>query len=137
MKKIAIFTAIMCFSSVSWAEIVVDVLKIAGKSKFEVAAYLGKPSLCANSKYGLKCEYVKAQTEVVFIKGKADWITIEDIDGIPYSKDALKVLGLKSVSPSFSNDIVIRWESIQGLREVSIFKGSTFSDYAHIKTKTK
>ncbi len=136
MKKIVMFTAVMCFSSVAWAGLVVDVLKIAGKSKAEVTTYLGKPSSCGNSKYGVKCQYVKGQTEIVFIKGKADWITIEDIDGIPFSKDALQVLGLKNISPSFSNDIVIRWDSIQGLKEVSIFKGGTFSDYAYIKTKT-
>jgi len=95
MKKI-IPTIILAFSvSIAHAEPIVDVIKITGKSQKDVAAHLGKEILCGKSKYGKKCQYKKGETEVVFINGKADWITVEDIDNIPFSKSALSALGLK------------------------------------------
>ncbi len=129
---IAVFTA-----STAYAEPIVDVLKIAGKSESEVESYLGAPESCGESKYGNKCQYTKGETEIVFIKGKADWITIEGIDSVPFSKTALTVLGLKEATPSYKNNFTLRWNSIQGLIEVSLFKGESNSDYAYIKTKTK
>jgi hypothetical protein len=128
----AVFT-----TTVTHAEPIVDVLKIAGKSENEVAKHLGAPSSCGKSKHGNKCQYAKGKTEIVFINGKADWITVEGIDSITFSKSALAALGLKEANPSFSNNFSLRWDSIQGLMEVSLFKGSSKSDYAYIKAKTK
>mgnify|MGYP005857358815 CR=1 FL=1 len=131
-------TAILAvFFSSAHAEAIVDVTKIAGKSEKEVSSYLGKPSSCGNSKHGTKCKYKKGETEIIFIKGKADWLTVEGIDHIPFSKSALSAIGLKEERPSFSNNFILRWNSIQGLMEVSIFKGASKSDYAYIKVKTK
>lgn len=79
----------------------------------------------------------KGETEIVFINGNADWITIEDIDEIPFNKSALSAIGLKEARPSFSSNLTLRWNSIQGLMEVSIFKGTSKADYAYIKVKTK
>ena len=119
------------------ADPVIDVLKVAGKSQKEVASLLGAPSSCSKSKYGTKCQYKKGETEAVFIRGKADWITIEGIDHVPFSQKALTAIGLKVSSPAFKSGYTLRWNSIQGLREVSIFKGSSSSDYAYIKAFTK
>lgn len=116
---------------------IIDVTKIAGKTELEVSSQLGKPFSCSKSKYGNKCLYKTGQMEIVFINKKADWITVEDIDSIPFSKNALSVLGLKVSNPSFQNSFSMRWESIQGLKEVSLFKGASTSDYAYIKVKTK
>ncbi len=137
MRKF-IFIAIATFAATAaYAEPIVDVLKIAGKSESEVASYLGAPKSCGKSKYGNKCQYIKGETEIVFIHGKADWITIEGIDSVPFSKSALAALGLKEANPAFKNNFTLRWNSIQGLMEVSLFKGASNSDYAYIKTKTK
>lgn len=137
MRKIVIAVLVTFLSSVAYAAPVVDVTKIAGKTESNIIAYLGKPISCSSSKYGKKCQYKKGETEIVFINGKADWITIEGIDSIPFSKSALTALGLKKTNPSFSNKFTLRWNSIQGMREVSIFKGASNSDYAYIKVKTK
>lgn len=137
MRRILFVAMAVLAPTVANAEPIVDILKIAGKAESEVALYLGGPSSCSHSKYGEKCNYEKGETEIVFINGKADWITVEGIDSIPFSRSALPSLGLKEASPSFSNNFTLRWNSIQGLIEVSLFKGSANSDYAYIKTKTK
>lgn len=124
-------------ASTVYAEIIVDVTKIAGKSEKQVAAYLGEPYSCGQSKYGKKCQYKKGETEIVFINNKADWITVEGVDQVPFTKSALKALGLKVVTPAFSNDFILRWNSVQGLSEVSIFKGASLCGYAYVKWKTK
>ncbi|HXA01273.1 MAG TPA: hypothetical protein VNW99_04750 [Cytophagaceae bacterium] len=61
-----------------------DVEKISGKSKEEIAQYLGEPS--SQEKVTVKgdisnCDkvsYVDGLVEVIFIKDKADWIKIND-----------------------------------------------------------
>jgi len=137
MKRNIIVTALLVYTGLVQAEPIVDITKIAGKGESEVARYLNKPISCSKSKYGKNCQYKKGETEIVFIQGKADWITVEGIDNIPFSKAALIALGLKETRPSFSNNYTMRWESIEGIREVSLFKGNSSSDYAYIKVKTK
>jgi len=118
-------------------EIVVSINTIAGKTQTEVAAVLGQPSTCEPSKFGQRCYYAKGETEVVFIAGKADWITIEALDQYPFSESALAALGLKPTEPTFRSASVLRWTNIPGLREVSLFRGQTKADYAYIKVKTE
>lgn len=137
MKTLILTISILLFTASAFAAPVVDVLKIAGKSKNAVASVLGNELSCGKSKYGEKCQYQKGETEIVFINGKADWITIEGIDHLPFSSKALDAIGLKNTKPTFSNGSTLRWSSIQGLMEVSIFKGASTSDYAYIKVRTK
>ncbi len=115
---------------------VVNVPEIAGKAEEQVAAALGEPTSCEDTKQGKKCFYQPGDTEVVFISGKADWITVNALDSAPYSEDALPLLGLEKSSASFSNDFVMRWSGVPGLLEVSIFPAQDHVDYAYIKTKT-
>ncbi len=136
LRMIGMLILVLSASTV-YAEVVIDVTKIAGKSEKEVAAYLGQPWSCNQSKYGNKCQYKKGKTEIVFINNKADWITVEGIDQVSFSISAINALGLKVVTPSFSNNFILRWSSIQGLREVSIFKGTSLCGYAYVKWKTK
>jgi len=119
------------------AEPVIDVLSVTGKSKSEVASILGSPKLCSSTKYGEKCEYSKAEAEIVFINNKADWITINQLNCTPYSQDALEVIGLPKSQPSFSNSNVMRWQNKNGLLEVSLFPVGGKVDYAYIKSRTK
>ena len=118
-------------------EPILDITMIAGKLESDVAAYLGSPISCRDTRYGKSCQYTKGETEVVFIQGAADWITVEGIDEIPFNSAALEAIGLDETSPSFSNAFTLRWNSIQGIREVSIFQGARLSDYAYIKVTTQ
>lgn len=117
-------------------DMIVDVPKIAGKPQQEVTAILGEPISCEDVKQGKKCFFRRGQTEVVFISGKADWITIEALDDAPYSDDVLPHLGLEKTAATFSNENTIRWETVRGVLEVSIFSAQDGVDYAHIKTST-
>ena len=137
MKIISSTIIFLLLSTAVIAETIVDIPKIAGKSKKEVSSILGKESSCGKSKYGETCQYKKGETEIVYINGKADWITVEGIDNVPFSPKALTSIGLNKAKPSFQNNFTIRWSSIQGLMEVSIFKGASLSDYAYIKVRTK
>ena len=137
VKRIFTTAILVISASMVRAEAIIDVTKIAGKTESEVSAHIGQPSSCGNSKHGKKCQYEKGETEIVFINGKADWITVEGFDQTPFSKLALSALGLKDARPSFSNNFTLRWNSIQGLLEVSVFKGASASDYAYIKVKTE
>nr|VFK18224.1 MAG: hypothetical protein BECKLFY1418C_GA0070996_10408 [Candidatus Kentron sp. LFY] len=119
-------------------EIIVDITKIAGKSKHQVDELLGKHTTCENIKYGEKCYYEKGKTEIVFIDGKADWITVNDMGYAPYSSKALEYLGISQRKPYFeSKENGIRWNNIHGLREVLISPSGSYIFYAYIKAYTK
>ena len=138
MKYIAVFiSALFILGSATAADPVVKISDIAGKSKSAVASTLGKAKSCGSSKYGEKCTYEKGQIEIVFIKGKADWITVEALDNINYDSSALVALGLNATEPTFKNANTIRWNGINGLLEVSIFPAGKTVDYAYIKASTK
>ena len=137
MKIQKLVLSLTLFSSMSFSSTLIDVVKVAGKNQAQVAEILGKATSCSKSKYGQKCSYTVAETEIFFINGKADWITVEGIDNVPFDNTALKSIGLTPIKPSFKNNFTLRWSSIQGLGEVSIFKGATNSDYAYIKAFTK
>ncbi len=118
-------------------DVLVDVRALAGQSKDDVASIMGTPLQCSKSKYGEKCAYELVETEIVFIDGKADWITVEGIDDAPYSNDTIELLGLESTAPSFENAFTKRWDSVDGFRSVSLFKGASNADYAYIKCYTE
>ena len=135
-KYIAILLLAFSGSAIA-ASPVIDVPAIAGESKSAVAGLIGTPSACSKTKYGEKCSYSKSDTEIVFIKGKADWVTVEAMDSVPFNQSALESIGLKSTRPPFKNNFTLRWSGLNGLYEVSIFKGGNNCDYAYIKAFTK
>jgi len=53
-----------------------DLPKIAGKTQAEVEALLGEPVFCTKSGSALNCLFQENEIEIVFIDGKADWITV-------------------------------------------------------------
>lgn len=134
-----LFATLLLITSMSTQakDIIINIPNLVGKSKPEVSQVIGKPTSCVSSKYGQKCKFAKADTEIVFIKGKADWITVEGIKSLPFTDDAIEHLGFKPHGPSFSNSTVKRWESLQGLLSVSVFSDNKNSDYAYIKSYTK
>ena len=119
------------------AKPVIDVTKIAGKSKVQVEKILGTPTKTTKTKYGEKLSYKKGDTEIVFINGLADWITVEDINDVPFNKKAIISIGLEESHPVKTTDWELQWENLQGLRSISLFKGKNMSDYIYIKVKTK
>ena len=123
-------------------QLIVDVQAIVGKSQDDVKAILGEPSKCETvnpSRVGPspKCLYKGEAIEVVFIAGKADWITINALSKLDFSPAALEMFGFSQTSPSFRNDNVMRWTNLPGLHEVSLFPGQGGkSDYLYVKAVT-
>lgn len=82
--------------------IVFNIPMLAGKTETEVETLLGESVFCAKSESALNCSYRENEIEVVFIGGKADWITVysafrspsyhQKIEG-KTKADALKLLG--------------------------------------------
>ncbi len=53
-----------------------DIPFLAGKTQGEVEALIGEAVFCAKSESALNCSFQENEIEIVFIDGKADWITI-------------------------------------------------------------
>ena len=123
-------------------KLIVDVPTIVGKSQDDVKAILGEPSNCETvnpSRVGPspKCLYKGEAIEVVFIAGKADWITINALSKLDFSPAVLGMFGFSQTTPTFRNDNVMRWTNLPGLHEVSLFPGQGGkSDYLYVKAVT-
>ena len=131
---IAAFLAIQ--SASSFAAPIVEIKKIAGKSEVQVSGVLGRSVKCETIKQGKRCAYRNGQVEVVFIGGKADWMTINGMSETIFSPSALTAIGLEEREPTVRTPFLLRWEPTQGFKSVSIFKGKTGVDYAYIRSKT-
>lgn len=129
-------------------QIVLDLKKIAGKNKTEVDKVLGKSekvetfSASSTPCKNIPCEkvyYQKDKYEIVFINGKADWITINDLSQYDLKEENIEILGLPLTDPDFKNpQNVITWKNIENINEVSIFNdGSGKISYAYIKVSTE
>jgi len=122
--------------------VVVDVPAIAGKRPAQVAAILGTPTatetIRSHGKPLPKRIYRNGDVEVVYVDGKADWITVFGQGQLPFGPEVLSALGLPSTPPSFFNPLgVIRWERISGLRTVSVFPNPDgHAHYAYILVNT-
>lgn len=128
----------------------IELTSIIGRDQGAVDGALGAPSACESvspSKVGKssKCSYRDGNVEVVFIKGKADWITVYGTDSrapasaldVSFDAASLAQLGL-SGSPTATSPIGVFWKgSVQGTREVTMFgqKGGKVS-YFYVKAFT-
>lgn len=138
MSKLIGAALFLCCANATAAQAtVVDVSRLAGKTQAQVGSELKSSSKCKSSKHGTSRVYGKGKIEVVFIGGKADWITLNGLEKIPYDDTALSKLGLHEASPSFKSANVIRWTNASGFLEISIFKGRSGVDYAYIKVATQ
>lgn len=121
---------------------IIKISDVAGKYPDEVAKIFGSPTSTETvkpSRTPCPCQknsYKNGTIEIVFIKGKADWITIKGFGDAPYSEVALTLLGIEPKPATFSNDNVMRWENIPGLLSVSIFPAQGSVNYAYVKTAT-
>lgn len=132
------------FTPVSDIKPVWQIMDIAGQPQAAVEKILGQPQGdCENNKYGKSCRYTAtpAEWEIVYIKGKADWITLRD----PRIDNALTSpvwLGLPFEQPDVGTPAVLHWHKFDGLREYSVFvytspSGGKNIDYIYIKTTTE
>jgi hypothetical protein len=137
MRALLIAIAVLSSPVLLADDILIDLPGIIGKSESAVAEMVGQPTKCTSTKHGRKCIYEKAETEIVFIKGKADWITVEGIDTLPFNKNALSSIGIKAQAPSYINDFTMRWEYLQGVRSISLFGVGSNADYLYIKVYTE
>jgi hypothetical protein len=124
------------------AGVLFDIPKLAGKTQAEVEALLGEPVFCAKSESALNCSFQEDEIEIVFIDGKADWITVNGAFRSPsYSQkvegktkaEALALLGdpdfcVKAKSAlhcSFKDgDVSVSVEFIDGKVSEATVKGS-------------
>ncbi|MFC3460058.1 hypothetical protein [Massilia haematophila] len=132
---IAVFLAVQC--APAFATPIVEIKRIVGKPEAETSKVLGPSAKCEAIKQGKRCTYRNGQVEVVFIGGKADWMTINGLSQTKFSPSALTAIGLEEREPTVRTPFLMRWEPTQGFKSVSIFKGSTGVDYAYIKSKTQ
>lgn len=124
------------------AGVLFDIPKLAGKTQAEVEVLLGEPIFCAKSESALNCSFQEDEIEIVFIDGKADWITVNGTFRSPaYSQkvegktkaEALALLGdpafcVKEQSAlhcSFKDgDVSVSVEFIDGKVSETTVKGS-------------
>lgn len=118
-----------------------DLAQVAGKPKAAVEKVLGKADSCGTvspSKVGKvpKCIFQGGKVEIVFIDGKADWITVHE-PGVRFDQDAIAALGLAVRKPDFSNAFTMRWKGIGRYREVAAFAGAGNEvDYLYVRAAT-
>ncbi|MFV8442553.1 hypothetical protein [Flavobacterium sp. LB2P44] len=111
---------------------IIDVKTIIGKTESEIEKILGKAE---NSE---KKFYQKNKFEIVFIDGKSDWITINNISNFDFNSENITLLGLSSTVPSFENTTSINWNDIEKINEVIfVSNGENKIEYIYIKAYTK
>ncbi|RBN50914.1 hypothetical protein [Flavobacterium psychrolimnae] len=126
---------------------IIDVKTIIGKTESEIEKILGKSE---NSEQvspsntpckDIPCEkkfYQKNKFEIVFIDGKSDWITINNISNFDFNSENITLLGLSSTVPNFENTISIKWNDIENINDVTFFNnGENKIEYIYIKAYTK
>jgi len=140
LKRLISITATvlaLAITSMASAEVILNIPKIAGKSKADVEKEIGGANSCVQTKYGEQCFFEKGDTEIVFIDGQADWITVNKMSTVPYSKESLAALGLPIAEPVFNSASIMRWENLAGILEISLLSQGKSVNYAYIKVKTR
>lgn len=128
----------------------IDLPAIIGLDQGAADAKLGASTGCESvspSRVGKspRCSYRDGNVEVVYIKGKADWITVYGTDtrapasalDVSFDAASLAQLGL-SGTPTASSPIGVFWKgSVTGVREVTMFgqQGGKVS-YFYVKAFT-
>ena len=114
--------------------------KIAGSSGKEVEVVLGEAKW-EKTKYGPKGVYLDGAVEVVFIKDKADWITVYPTKDLAFKASAIRAyLELADRRPNFGNSYTIRWEKKDGYLQIQAIpkqKKKSAVDMLYIKTATE
>jgi hypothetical protein len=115
---------------------VIDVRKIIGKSHNEVENVLGQPASCNETYQGLSCNYEIAETEVIYIDGRADWITVSGLENIEFNHGAIRQIGLTPAAPLVQNPFRMHWASHQGLAVVSVYGSGKYVALIQVRAFT-
>jgi len=70
-------------------DLIVDMKSIVGGTPSEVAKSLGKADSISTVKQGKKHVYQAGKFEIIFINGKADWITVNNLSNIKFRRHAI------------------------------------------------
>jgi hypothetical protein len=134
------FLSVVTISPEAEAKII-DIKTISGKTPAEVSKVLGKPTKIEKSRpSGTGCNpcdkgiYQKGKYEVLFIGGKADWITINGVKA-KFNAAAISEIGLNASATTATSDL-IEWNP-KGFIKVQLHGWDGQSDYFYIKVKTK
>lgn len=137
MHFLRLLPIVLSIASTALGEPLLDIQTVAGKSPKEVQTALGKPSSTEKTKYGPKMTYRDGEVEIVYIHGKADWITVTPTKVVPFSEAALAELGLPAFAPNFSNQHVMRWEPCgRQYLSLSVFPSEKGVFYFYLKVAT-
>jgi hypothetical protein len=137
MKSLSFFAAaVFVFAGYVSAAPVVDVPQIAGQEPAVVEKALGKGIAGEKTKYGKRLLYKGGKVEIIYINGKADWITVNDLGYLAFDESAPKALGFELRKPTFKNSMVMRWEPAGKLISLSVFELNGRVDYASSKVST-
>ncbi|MBX6420199.1 MAG: hypothetical protein IRZ06_04200 [Nevskia sp.] len=115
---------------------IVEIPAIAGKTPEELRALLGAPEICETTRYSSRCRYSPGQTEVVFIDGRADWITVADFGETPFAPQALMRLGLPQAPPVARDAEQMQWSELAGLKRVQLVGDGKRIEFARVKART-
>jgi len=126
---------------------VVNISTLIGKTLAETESALGKADHVEKASPGGtpckdnpcdKASFQSGKYEIVFIDGKADWITIYQLSTYDLNNDAIALLGLPKSPPTISNTVMLSWENVEGIKDIRFFNnGSNKIDYVYVKANTK
>jgi hypothetical protein len=112
------------------------IAEVAGRPEAEVAAVLGPPWQCESSRYSRRCRYAPGATEVVYIDGKADWLTVTALGDAPLDDQLLMRIGLQPAPAGTASDQERVWLTLGGLREVRAYGTPDRAQFLRIKVKS-
>lgn len=112
---------------------VVRIGEIAGRTPDQLKAVLGAPLGCEDSLYSIRCNYSPGATEVVFIDGKADWITVKALGETKLDPAALPRIGLAQTPPAITEPTRLLWSNLAGLREVQAVGDGERVEFIRVK----
>lgn len=113
-----------------------NISAVAGKDTGAVSKVLGTPTGTEKSKYGQRAYYKLkdgTEVEIVYISGKADWITIHPGSPVPFGPACGQAIGI-TVPPTFASSSVVRWD---GWKTAEAHAAGPHVDYWYIKVKTQ
>ncbi|WP_290524931.1 hypothetical protein [Alcanivorax sp.] len=138
LKKLPIVFLVLLSGGCS-DDALIDIPELAGKSKSEVESLIGSPVSCGQSTLtkGEQCKFDKADTDIVFVDGKADWFLVDGMNHLEFSESTIELLGFEPQAPNFSLSVAMTWKPIQGLAYAALYKGGESADYALVKAFTE
>lgn len=111
----------------------VRLAQFAGKPRAEAEQVLGAAQSCEPALDSERCNYAN-RIEVVYIDGKAAWITVQFAYGrYPFAAEALQLLDLPASDPQSGDEYQMQWNDIAGLRSLQLVGDENGARFARIK----